>query len=296
MNRDDLIAGFLSRHGYSPDAAEPLAQDASFRRYLRIRGDRPAVLMDAPPPEDVRPFLHIAAHLHAAGLAVPAIIAADEGNGLVLEQDLGDDLLSVLLDRGDEPNALLDPAIDALVIMQRAAPPPDLPAWDAATMAATAAGTLFDWWWPARFGSPAMPCCDRSPRAQDASSIATSSPATCSGCPPAKPASSTSKAPPSAIRPTIWCHCCRTPAATFPPPPSAAHLPVTSPPGPNWIRRRSRRPLPRVRRSATCVSPANGSGLRCATAGRNTLAMVPARGENWPKRWPNQPPRRWQRP
>ena len=155
MNRDDLIGGFLSRHGYSPDAAEPLAQDASFRRYLRIRGDRPAVLMDAPSPEDVRPFLRIAAHLHAAGLAVPAIIAADESNGLVLEQDLGDDLLSVLLDRGDEPNALLDPAIDALVVMQRAAPPPGLPAWDAATMAATAAGTLFDWWWPARFGSPA---------------------------------------------------------------------------------------------------------------------------------------------
>ena len=77
MNRDDLIAVFLARNGYAPSDAEPLAQDASFRRYLRIRGNRPAVLMDAPPPEDVRPFLRIAAHLHGLGLSTPAILAAD---------------------------------------------------------------------------------------------------------------------------------------------------------------------------------------------------------------------------
>ncbi|HBK07204.1 MAG TPA: aminoglycoside phosphotransferase [Acetobacteraceae bacterium] len=155
MTRDDLIAVFLARHGYSPGDAEPLAQDASFRRYLRIRGDRPALLMDAPPPEDVRPFLQIAAHLRAIGVAVPAILAADQGAGLVLEQDLGDDLLSVLLDRGEPAGPLLDAAVDALVMMQAAPPPDDLPLWDAPTMAATAMGTLFDWWWPAQFGSEA---------------------------------------------------------------------------------------------------------------------------------------------
>ncbi len=155
MTRDDLIAVFLARNRYAPGDAEPLAQDASFRRYLRIRGDRPAVLMDAPPPEDVRPFLRIAAHLRGLGLAVPAILAADETNGLVLEEDLGDDLLSMLLDRGEAPDPLLDAAIDALVVMQRAAPPDGLPLWNAPAMASTAMGTLFDWWWPAQFGTPA---------------------------------------------------------------------------------------------------------------------------------------------
>ncbi|HEY4173613.1 MAG TPA: phosphotransferase [Rhodopila sp.] len=155
MSRDDQIAVFLARNGHSPSDAEPLAQDAGFRRYLRVRGDRPAVLMDAPPPEDVRPFLRIAAHLRRIGVAVPAIFAADETKGLILEEDFGDDLLSVLLDRGDAPDGLLDAAIDALVVMQRAAPPDGLPAWDAAAMASTALGTLFDWWWPARFGSQA---------------------------------------------------------------------------------------------------------------------------------------------
>jgi aminoglycoside/choline kinase family phosphotransferase len=155
MNRDDLIAVFLARHGYAPGDAEPLAQDAGFRRYLRIRGDRPAVLMDAPPPEDIRPFLRIAAHLRGIGLPVPAIFAADETQGLILEEDLGDDLLSLLLDQGDAPDPLLDAAVDALIVMQRAAPPDGLPAWDAAAMASTALATLFDWWWPARFGTAA---------------------------------------------------------------------------------------------------------------------------------------------
>ena len=70
MTRDAQIAGFLRRHGFDPADAEPLAQDASFRRYLRLRGARPAVLMDAPPPEDVRPFLSIAAVV--ADAALPA--------------------------------------------------------------------------------------------------------------------------------------------------------------------------------------------------------------------------------
>jgi aminoglycoside/choline kinase family phosphotransferase len=155
MNRDDQIAVFLACNSYAPSDVEPLAQDAGFRRYLRIRGDRPAVLMDAPPPDDIRPFLRIAAHLRGIGLSVPRIFAADEARGLILEEDFGDELLSVLLDRGDAPDRLLDAAVDALVVMQRAPPPDGLPAWDASAMASTALGTLFDWWWPARFGAPA---------------------------------------------------------------------------------------------------------------------------------------------
>jgi N-acetylmuramate 1-kinase len=156
MTRGDRIASFLAAAGYSADDAEPLAPDASFRRYLRLRQGPPAVLMDAPPPEDVRPFLRIAAHLRGLGLSVPFIIAADPVDGLVLEEDLGDDLLSVLLDRRlVSAEVLLGAAVDALVEMQCAAPPDGLPGWNAATMSQAALGTLFDWWWPARFGAPA---------------------------------------------------------------------------------------------------------------------------------------------
>ncbi|HSU05395.1 MAG TPA: aminoglycoside phosphotransferase, partial [Acetobacteraceae bacterium] len=93
MNRETIIADCLAQHGYSLRNTSALAQDASFRRYLRLSGGpQPAVLMDAAPPEDIRPFLHVAAHLGDLGLSAPRIIAADEIAGLVLEEDLGDDL------------------------------------------------------------------------------------------------------------------------------------------------------------------------------------------------------------
>jgi hypothetical protein len=153
-NRDQVIEQFLSVRGFALQDASPLAQDASFRRYLRLRGD--AVLMDAPPPEDVRPFLRVAAHLLALGLSAPRIIAVDETAGLVIEEDLGDDLFSSIL---TEANAggLFDAAIDALIVMHRAAPPSGLPVWGKAAMIETALGTLFDWWWPAMHGSAPPP-------------------------------------------------------------------------------------------------------------------------------------------
>ena len=189
MNRTALIEAFLARHGFANATTIPLAQDASFRRYLRLSGGpRPAVLMDAPPPEDVRPFLRIAGHIVRMGLSAPEIIAADEANGLVLEEDFGDGLL--LGGTGTEagtgigtpppPGPLpqgegvssttassslavasscspIAPAVDALIALQRAAPPRDLPTWDAPAMAQAALGTLLDWWWPATFGASPPP-------------------------------------------------------------------------------------------------------------------------------------------
>ncbi len=149
--RDAAIARFLRANGFRPEDASPLAQDASFRKYWRVKGG--AVLMDAPPPEDTGPFLRIAAHLAALGLSVPRILAADEAAGLILEEDLGDDLFSAILsDTNIGP--LFDAAIDALLVIQRAAPPAGLPAWGIEAMIQTATGTLFDWWWPAMHGAP----------------------------------------------------------------------------------------------------------------------------------------------
>ena len=60
-----MIATFLAHHAYAGACATPLAPGASFRRYLRLTaGPRPAVLMDAPPPEDVPP---VPPHRHPSG-------------------------------------------------------------------------------------------------------------------------------------------------------------------------------------------------------------------------------------
>jgi aminoglycoside/choline kinase family phosphotransferase len=85
-------AAFVAEAGWPDARIEPLAGDASFRRYFRIVDDgRSAVLMDAPPQhEDCRPFLAVADHLLDLGFAPPRILHRDLMQGLVLLEDFGD--------------------------------------------------------------------------------------------------------------------------------------------------------------------------------------------------------------
>lgn len=82
---------FLARSGWAGAEILPLAGDASFRRYFRVvLGDRHAVLMDAPPPqEDARPFIAVAEWLVQQGFSAPRIFTADLDLGLVLIEDFG---------------------------------------------------------------------------------------------------------------------------------------------------------------------------------------------------------------
>lgn len=148
-------AGFLATHGFGAATLQPLPGDAGFRRYARLAGGpRPALLMDAPPPEDVRPYLAIGAHLRAAGLSAPEVIAADAEQGLLIVEDLGAASHADLLDAGADPMPLYAEAAEALAALHAAPPPPGVPAWDAAAMARATAATFLDWWWPAAFGTP----------------------------------------------------------------------------------------------------------------------------------------------
>lgn len=146
-DRSHTIEQFLGRHGYAEAQRERLAGDASARAYERLRGGpRPAVLMDAPPDNDVRPFLRIAALLRARGLSAPEVIAAEPDLGLVLLEDLGGDSFSRLLAAGQDAHALYATAIDLLVALQREAAP-DLPAYDDAWLIDEAM-LLTEWYAP----------------------------------------------------------------------------------------------------------------------------------------------------
>jgi hypothetical protein len=147
---------FLAAHGFGGAAPRPLPGDASFRRYARlVGGPRPALLMDAPPPEDVRPFARIARHLLGHGLSAPEILAEDAGRGFLLIEDFGEATHADALDAGADPAPLYAEAAEALAALHAAPPPPGLPAWDAAAMAKATAATVLDWWWPAALGAPA---------------------------------------------------------------------------------------------------------------------------------------------
>ncbi len=98
-NRSQQILKFLAGYGWLDAVRTPIPGDASFRRYERIRHrDHTAILMDAPPEkEDVRPFMNVAQYLVQNGFRAPRILAADPVHGLLLLEDLGDQLYSRVL-------------------------------------------------------------------------------------------------------------------------------------------------------------------------------------------------------
>ena len=115
--RDQQIQALLAHGGFAGATFAPLAGDASFRRYVRVTGaHKSAMLMDAPPDkEDVRPYITIARYMHGRGCSVPAILGADEANGLVLLEDLGDDTFTRVLAKENGKDTLLyEKAIDVL--------------------------------------------------------------------------------------------------------------------------------------------------------------------------------------
>lgn len=116
---------FLAAHGWGGADISPLAGDASFRRYFRVRhGDRQAVLMDAPPPhEDPRPFIAVAEYLCGEGLSAPAILARDLDRGMLLIEDFGDARLRETIDANLELEAAHYAGVTDLLIHLHARPP-----------------------------------------------------------------------------------------------------------------------------------------------------------------------------
>lgn len=96
--RSELLSSFVAQHVPGAELY-PLAGDASFRRYIRVRhGAGFYMLMDAPPEkETLRPFMAVCNSLIEGGFSAPHIISSDEAAGFLLLEDLGDDTFSRLL-------------------------------------------------------------------------------------------------------------------------------------------------------------------------------------------------------
>lgn len=139
IDRADEITRFIETAGWNTARRLALAGDASPRRYERlILGVKRAVLMDAPPArgEDTRRFTRMARWLHAKGYSAPAILTEDHDAGLVLVEDLGDDLFARLMaqQHGCEAS-LYGSAIDFLADLHGRPTPPFVAPLDAALLA-----------------------------------------------------------------------------------------------------------------------------------------------------------------
>ncbi len=110
----------------SADPVRRLAGHASLRSYWRV-GTPPAslVVMVMPPggkpeevtkggPPTVDPFVDVQRYLSGLGVRVPAIHAFEEAEGLMVLEDLGDEMLETRLLAGDAPAPLYERAIDQL--------------------------------------------------------------------------------------------------------------------------------------------------------------------------------------
>ena len=133
--RETLIEQFLHKTGWGNAVRHSVQGDASSRAYERLtRGEQKAVLMNAPfmphkdpyskaaklAGSDPNAFLALATALTRRGFSAPHILAADMGNGLLMLEDLGNDLFAqVLADDISAEAELYAQAIDCLAAIYR---------------------------------------------------------------------------------------------------------------------------------------------------------------------------------
>ena len=133
MDRAEQLRGWLNATLGVETHIAPASDDASFRRYFRVRrGSSQASLiaMDAPPDkESCAQFVRVAGLFAEAGVHVPAIHAQDLVQGFLLLSDLGDTTYLSALDE-HSAGVLYGHALDALIQIQLASRPGALPDYD----------------------------------------------------------------------------------------------------------------------------------------------------------------------
>ena len=133
MQRQQQLTDWLSAlYPNQPFSLAPASADASFRRYFRatFADGSTKVVMDAPPQhEDCKPFLHIGKLFEEAGAHVPHVYEQDLTQGFLLLSDLGNTTYLQALNK-DNARALYGQALDALIKIQLASKPSELPPYD----------------------------------------------------------------------------------------------------------------------------------------------------------------------
>ena len=180
-DREATKRRFLNASGFGEAERQPLPGDASTRRYERLLlGDRSFMLMDQAPALESQPcgplqtreereasgynamarlaagrieaFVAAANYLRAQGLSAPEIFHLDAPNGLLISEDLGDDLFAALIASGQDETPLYMSAIEAQAQLHELTPPDVLPGgWPLLSyddLALKTGADLFVEWYP----------------------------------------------------------------------------------------------------------------------------------------------------
>jgi hypothetical protein len=179
---------FLNKVGWGEAEIAPLPGDASTRRYARLRHSaRQAMLMDQPQgaesavaaPDageavrralgynavarlagaDCRRFAAVSNYLSAHGLSSPKILAADYAQGLLVIEDLGDDLFTEVVNEASGEK-LYNAAVEILAKLHTERAPKSLPGgiplfvYDEIALIAET-DLMLEWFFPLGLGRPA---------------------------------------------------------------------------------------------------------------------------------------------
>jgi aminoglycoside/choline kinase family phosphotransferase len=129
-----LILPFLASLGWDKAQRVALVQDASPRQYVRLQGPKGRAILMSAPPAPVQPyaaraklasndcgaFVCLARELSQRGFLAPEILGADLEQGLVLLEDLGDDLFfDVIKNDPSRETELYEAAVSTLAALAR---------------------------------------------------------------------------------------------------------------------------------------------------------------------------------
>ena len=114
-NRDLNLYSFVLNCGFKEEDIIPIKNDASFRKYYRIKNKK-LIVMDAPPDkgESIEQFRAIADIIHTFNLSAPQITSFDTKHGFMLLEDFGQTSFSNILNKDNE-SKLYKKAIEVLI-------------------------------------------------------------------------------------------------------------------------------------------------------------------------------------
>ena len=123
----ERLTAFIGRRGGRPGSIEPLTPDASTREYFRFeRAGSTAIAAVYPEPfdPDIHPFLDVTRLFAEAGLPVPAILDVDPLNGIIVQEDFGDQQLRRFFEAAseDDRETLTEQAVAIIADIQKATP------------------------------------------------------------------------------------------------------------------------------------------------------------------------------
>jgi aminoglycoside/choline kinase family phosphotransferase len=125
----ERVAEYVRRAGGDPAQIHELTPDASTREYFRIpwragakTGTAVAAVYPEPFDPELHPFLDVTRLFAEAKLPVPEILAVDAGNGIIVQEDVGDRQLRRVFEAAseDEREALIERAISLIAEIQAA--------------------------------------------------------------------------------------------------------------------------------------------------------------------------------